>query len=80
MLFLHILQKITLTKVTYFSKICNRTEFQDPVLSDASALPTHQSLASAILLLLIAGNWNVRGRGGLQRHNVFKLWNFMKID
>jgi len=56
MILLYIVQKmVTLTNVACLWEISYRTQFQDPVLTDAGIAPTSQIRASAVLLLQIVG-------------------------
>lgn len=52
----YILQKITLTRITYISMICYHTSIQDPILSDVNIAFLIQVHASAMLSILIVGN------------------------
>jgi hypothetical protein len=72
------LQKITLTKVTHFSKIYYHTEFQDPKLSGANVAPTLK-IHVAIMLVL---QWQESEKcdGGLACSGMMFISSFMKIS
>jgi len=57
-------------KIAYFSKIYYKRSFQYSKLSGNSVVSTSQVRASAMLLLLILGSWELHGWGIFQWHKL----------
>jgi hypothetical protein len=52
-LLLYIQRNTTSREVTYFSKICYRTQFQDATISGASVVPMSDVRTVSVLILLV---------------------------